>query len=88
MAVAPDGADHHACPPAVPPVGMRPRGGPGVIVVGIDPHKKTHTAVAVTSLGEVLGELTIPARRTGFEKLLRWARAFEGGRTFAVEDGR
>jgi transposase len=59
-----------------------------VIVVGIDPHKKTHTAVAVTPLGEVLGELTIPAQRRGFEKLLVWARAFEGRRIFAVEDGR
>ena len=58
-----------------------------MIVVGIDPHKKTHTAVAVTPLGEIVGELTVEARSTGFERLLRWARSLDDERTFAVEDG-
>jgi hypothetical protein len=29
-----------------------------VITIGIDPHKRTHTAVAVSSVGELLAELT------------------------------
>jgi transposase len=59
-----------------------------VIVVGIDPHKKTHTAVACSPLGEPVGELTVGAHRRGFERLLEWARGLDGERTFAVEDGR
>ena len=60
-----------------------------MIVIGIDPHKQTHTAVAVDgATGEVLADLTIRARTPGFERLLRWARALDDERLFAVEDGR
>jgi transposase len=60
-----------------------------VIVIGIDPHKQTHTAVAIDGgTGQVLAELTIKARRLGFERLVAWARELEEERLFAVEDGR
>lgn len=60
-----------------------------MIVVGIDPHKKTHTAVAVDQTsGRVLGELTVPAREVGFERLVSWARGIDQERRFAIEDGR
>lgn len=60
-----------------------------MIVVGIDPHKQTHTAVAVdAATGEVLAELTVRARRQGFERLVAWARDLGAERKFAVEDGR
>jgi len=60
-----------------------------VIVVGIDPHKQTHTAVAVDgSTGKVLAELTVKARTPGFERLVSWARDLDPERLFAVEDGR
>jgi len=60
-----------------------------VIVIGIDPHKQTHTAVAVEqATGRVLAELTVRARRPGFERLVAWARALDEQRLFAVEDGR
>jgi transposase len=60
-----------------------------VIVVGIDPHKQTHTAVAVdAATGRVLAELTVKARTPGFERLVEWARELDPERTFAVEDGR
>lgn len=60
-----------------------------MIVVGIDPHKQTHTAVAVDAVsGRVLCELTVPARRAGFERLVEWARGLDEERSFAVEDGR
>lgn len=60
-----------------------------MIVIGIDPHKQTHTAVAIDGgTGQVLAELTIRARTHGFERLLGWARRLDAERTFAVEDGR
>lgn len=59
-----------------------------MIVVGIDPHKKTHTAVAVDTAGKQLDELTFSARAKGFEKLLVWARRLDDERLFAVEDCR
>jgi len=60
-----------------------------VIVVGIDPHKKTHTAAAVsTKLGELRGEVTVQARAKGHAKLIQWARALDEERVFALEDCR
>jgi len=60
-----------------------------VIVVGIDPHKQTHTAVALdAATGRVLAELTVRARTAGFDRLLGWARDLDAERTFAIEDGR
>ncbi len=60
-----------------------------MIVVGIDPHKQTHTAVAVdAATGRALAELTVAAREPGFERLVSWARGIDPERTFAVEDGR
>jgi len=60
-----------------------------VIVIGIDPHKQTHTAVAVDrQRGELRSELTVSARRQGHERLLEWARELECGRVFALEDCR
>jgi transposase len=60
-----------------------------VIVIGIDPHKQTHTAVAVEALtGELVDELTVPARQGGHERLLEWSRALADERRFALEDCR
>jgi transposase len=60
-----------------------------MIVVGIDPHKQTHTGVAVDAgTGRTLGEVTVPARTPGFERLVTWARRLDGERMFAIEDGR
>lgn len=57
--------------------------------MGIDPHKQTHTAVALDlGTGRKVGELEIKARRQGFERLLAWARALDDIDRFAVEDGR
>ena len=63
--------------------------GDGVIVLGIDPHKKSHTAVAVEALtGELLAELTVTADRRGHRKLLLWSRSLDAERRFALEDCR
>jgi transposase len=59
-----------------------------VIVVGVDPHKQTHTAVAVTTLGELKGELTVNARSKGHTQLLSWTRELDQERIFALEDCR
>jgi transposase len=73
----------------LPPGVCVQEGGPEVIVVGIDPHKQTHTAVAIdAATGRVLAELTVRARTQGFERLLEWARELDEERLFAVEDGR
>jgi transposase len=57
--------------------------------VGIDPHKQTHTAVAVDgATGEVRGERTVRARSGGYEQLVAWARVLDDERVFAVEDCR
>ncbi len=60
-----------------------------MIVIGIDPHKQTHTAVAVDAgTGAKVAELTVKARAPGFERLVHWARGLDANRKFAVEDGR
>ncbi len=57
-----------------------------VTTIGIDPHKATHTAVAINETETVLGELTIPADRSQTKTLLDWARNLDGdGRVWAVE---
>jgi transposase len=62
-----------------------------VIVIGIDPHKRSHTAVAVEQVsGRPLAELTVPATPVGASMLLVWAEALVSGqeRRFALEDCR
>lgn len=60
-----------------------------MIVVGVDPHKTSHTAVAVDAgTGELLGECTVPARRRGHERLVRWLQSLGGAVRVALEDGR
>ena len=57
-----------------------------VTTIGIDPHKATHTAVAINGSEMVLGELTVPADQDQTEKLIEWAGELDGGgRVWAVE---
>lgn len=58
-----------------------------MVVIGIDSHKRTHTAVAADGTGRKLGEKTVPATSAGHLELVRWAGRFET-RTFALEDCR
>ena len=63
--------------------------GPGVIVIGVDPHKQTHTAAALeAALGELLDERTVKARQQGHEQLLVWGRSLGSERLWALEDCR
>jgi transposase len=60
-----------------------------MIGVGVDCHKKTHTAVALErATGRKVGECTVAARDRGHEALLRWASELSPERTFALEDCR
>ncbi|MCE5204125.1 MAG: IS110 family transposase [Coriobacteriales bacterium] len=60
-----------------------------MIVIGIDPHMKTHTAVALhAATGARAGERTVACSETGYEALLVWARSLGDERRFAVEDCR
>ena len=57
-----------------------------VTTIGIDPHKATHTAVAINESETVLGELTVPADRDQTKTLLDWAQNLDGdGRVWAIE---
>ena len=57
-----------------------------VTTIGIDPHKATHTAVAINETETVLGEITVPADRYQTKKLIDWAAELDGdGRLWAVE---
>lgn len=59
------------------------------MVVGIDPHKNTHTAVAVdAATGAHVAQVRVKARQRGHESLLAWARRLDPELTFAVEDCR
>ncbi len=57
------------------------------VMIGIDPHKATHAAVAVNDTEEVLGTLTVKATPRQAERLQSWAESF-GERTWAVEAAR
>ena len=59
-----------------------------MIIIGIDPHKRVHTASAVdTATNRRLGSLEIEASLVGYRRLLRWAGGFSD-RRWAVENAR
>jgi transposase len=59
-----------------------------MVTIGIDPHKQTHTGVAVNPLGVQLAQRQVPARREGFGQLLEWARKLDGELVWVIEDVR
>jgi transposase len=54
------------------------------VMIGIDPHKGSHTAVAVTAAEEPLGKVRVRACPAQAEQLVAWAAAWPD-RTWAVE---
>ncbi|HUW01984.1 MAG TPA: IS110 family transposase [Acidimicrobiales bacterium] len=54
------------------------------IIIGIDPHKATHTAVAIDEHEDPLAEVTLAADRCQTSRLLAWAAPFDD-RAWAVE---
>src|SRR5918999_5585117 len=59
------------------------------LVIGVDPHKQTHTAVGIHSgSGELVDERTAAARPAGYGELLAWAQTAGDDRVWALEDVR
>ena len=56
-------------------------------MIGIDPPKATHAAVAVDEDENVIDEFTLEASSSQAERLTGWAEGF-GKREWAVEVGR
>ncbi len=54
------------------------------VMIGVDPHKGSHTAVVISPAEEPLGELRVRASAAQAEKLIGWAAAWLE-RTWAVE---
>jgi len=55
-----------------------------VVMIGVDPHKASHTAVAVNAAEEPLGQLRVRASAVQAGRLLGWAQAWPE-RAWAVE---
>ena len=54
------------------------------VMIGVDPHKGSHTAVAINATEEPLGQLRVRACLGQAEQLVAWAHAWPE-RTWAVE---
>lgn len=54
-------------------------------VIGVDPHKKSHTAVVVDEDDEILADLRVAADRRQIERLLAWAGRWPQ-RLWAIEN--
>jgi transposase len=55
-----------------------------MVLIGVDPHKGSHTAVAIDGDETQLGRVQVRADRRQLQRLLDWAAPF-GQRTWAVE---
>jgi len=55
-----------------------------VVMIGVDPHKASHTAVAINAAEGPLGEVQVRACAVQAERLLGWAAAWPD-RTWAME---
>ena len=54
------------------------------VVIGVDPHKGSHTAVVIDQAEAVLGQVRVRACAAQAERLLAWAAVWPQ-RTWAVE---
>ncbi len=55
-----------------------------MVVIGVDPHKGSHTAVAIDEHERKLDEIRVRADRRQLQQLQHWASAF-GERSWAIE---
>jgi hypothetical protein len=54
------------------------------VMIGVDPHKRSHTATMLDRAARKLRRITVRAGRRQVEQLLEWADGY-GARTWAVE---
>ena len=59
-----------------------------MVIVGIDAHKRSHTAVAVDEVGRKLGQRTTGTTSEDHLLLLAWAEQFGEDLRWAIEDCR
>ena len=55
------------------------------VIIGIDPHKATHMAVAIDGEEHAIGRLEVTADRSQTRRLLAWAAPLGSERTWAIE---
>ncbi len=55
------------------------------LMIGVDPHKGSHTAVAIDDNERVLGEIRVRAGTAQLDRLLGWAESYPQ-RTWAIEN--
>src|ERR687898_2985336 len=56
-----------------------------MVIIGVDPHKSTHTAVAIDCDERPLARVQLVADRCQTQRLLAWAEPLGMERTWAVE---
>jgi transposase len=57
-----------------------------MVMIGVDPHKSTHTAVAIDGGEQVVGERRVRATAKQVPELVEWAKRLDGGdRIWAIE---
>ena len=54
------------------------------VTIGVDPHPGSHTAAAVSHLGEVLGSITVGSDAQGCQRLREWSEQYPS-RCWAIE---
>ena len=59
-----------------------------MVVLGVDPHKKTYTVVAADESGRQIATITVKTTAAGHLKLFTWAATRFGEHRWALEDGR
>lgn len=55
-----------------------------MVIIGIDPHKSSHTASGINEQGSVLAGIRVSAQRSATRQLLAWARQWPQ-RRWAIE---
>ncbi len=56
------------------------------LVIGVDTHKRTHTAAVVQAVsGAVVEQATVAATPAGYQQLLGLANRYDGRRVWAIE---
>jgi transposase len=58
---------------------------PTRVVVGVDTHRDTHSAVALDAIGRKLDQLTFATDSAGYRQLMKWANSWGEVVAYAVE---
>jgi hypothetical protein len=59
--------------PAAAPTSPSKKGAGVAVIIGVDPHKASHTAVAIDDKERPLGELRVRSSADQAQRLLTWA---------------